>query len=86
MPTKLTELITLGRTLKRRAADVLAYFDRPRTTNCPPKRSTAGSNTYVAPPSVSATSPTTSHDHYSKPADSGPSYTLDCDEPVYYGG
>jgi transposase len=29
------ELITLGRTLKRRSVDVLAYFDRPRTSNGP---------------------------------------------------
>ena len=35
VPTVLTELITLGRTLKRRAADVLAYFDRPGTSNGP---------------------------------------------------
>ena len=35
VPTPLTELITLGRTLKRRAADVLAYFDRPGTSNGP---------------------------------------------------
>jgi transposase len=35
VPAELTELITLGRTLKRRAADVLAYFDRPRTSNGP---------------------------------------------------
>ena len=32
---QLTELITLGRTLKRRAADVLAYFTRPGTSNGP---------------------------------------------------
>ena len=31
----LTEIITLGRTLKKRAADVLAYFDRPGTSNGP---------------------------------------------------
>ncbi len=31
----LTELKTLGRTLKRRAEDVLAYFDRPGTSNGP---------------------------------------------------
>jgi probable addiction module antidote protein len=31
----LSELVTLGRTLKKRAADVLAYFDRPRTSNGP---------------------------------------------------
>ncbi len=35
VPTELTELITLGRTLKRRAADVLAYFERPGTSNGP---------------------------------------------------
>ena len=35
VPTALTEVITLGRTLKKRAADVLAYFDRPGTSNCP---------------------------------------------------
>ena len=35
VPTALAELITLGRTLKKRAADVLAYFDRPRTSNGP---------------------------------------------------
>jgi transposase len=35
VPRALTEVITLGRTLKRRAADVLAYFDRPGTSNGP---------------------------------------------------
>ena len=35
VPAQLTELITLGRTLKRRAADVLAYFTRPGTSNGP---------------------------------------------------
>ncbi|MEO6702794.1 MAG: ISL3 family transposase [Jatrophihabitantaceae bacterium] len=35
VPKDLTELITLGRTLKRRAVDVLAYFDRPHTSNGP---------------------------------------------------
>ena len=35
VPIELTELITLGRTLKRRAADVLAYFTRPGTSNGP---------------------------------------------------
>jgi transposase len=33
VPAALTELITLGRTLNKRAADVLAYFDRPGTNN-----------------------------------------------------
>jgi transposase len=35
VPTALREVITLGRTLKRRAVDVLAYFDRPGTSNGP---------------------------------------------------
>ena len=35
VPTALTEIITLGRTLKKRAVDVLAYFDRPGTSNGP---------------------------------------------------
>jgi transposase len=35
VPAQLTELKTLGRTLKRRAADVLAYFTRPGTSNGP---------------------------------------------------
>jgi transposase len=35
VPHPLIEIITLGRTLTRRAADVLAYFDRPGTSNGP---------------------------------------------------
>ena len=35
VPKALVELARLGRTLKRRAADVLAYFDRPGTSNGP---------------------------------------------------
>ena len=35
VPTALVELRSLGRTLKQRAADVLAYFDRPGTSNGP---------------------------------------------------
>ncbi len=35
VPAALTELVTLGRTLKKRAADVLAHFDRPGTSNGP---------------------------------------------------
>jgi transposase len=35
VPATLSELATLGRTLHRRAADVLAYFDRPGTSNGP---------------------------------------------------
>ena len=35
VPKPLAEVITLGRTLKKRAAAVLAYFDRPGTSNGP---------------------------------------------------
>ena len=35
VPDPLTELITLGRMLTSRAVDVLAYFDRPGTSNGP---------------------------------------------------
>ena len=35
VPTALSEVLTLGRTLKKRSADVLAYFDRPGTSNGP---------------------------------------------------
>ena len=37
VPRGLTELITLGRTLKRRARDILAYFNHPHTTGGPTK-------------------------------------------------
>ena len=33
--SSLTETITLGRTLKRRSRDILAYFDHPHTSNGP---------------------------------------------------
>ena len=35
VPAALREVTTLGRTLKKRAADVLAYFERPGTSNGP---------------------------------------------------
>nr|WP_255622838.1 ISL3 family transposase [Tessaracoccus sp. OS52] len=35
IPAALEEVATLGRTLKKRAEDVLAYFDRPGTSNGP---------------------------------------------------
>lgn len=35
VPSGLTEIRKLGRTLKRRAVDILAYFDRPGTSNGP---------------------------------------------------
>jgi transposase len=35
VPTLLIELRRLGRTLKQRAADILAFFDQPGTSNGP---------------------------------------------------
>ena len=35
VPASLSEIVTLGRTLKKRANDVLAYFERPGTSNGP---------------------------------------------------
>ncbi len=35
VPRELTEVITLGRTLKKRTGDILAFFDRPGTSNGP---------------------------------------------------
>ena len=35
VPSSLTEIVTLGRTLKRRSRDILAYFDHPHTTGGP---------------------------------------------------
>lgn len=51
----LVEVAKLGRTLKKRAADVLAYFDRPALATSQPRPSTAGSNTSAAPRSGSGT-------------------------------
>lgn len=85
VPAALVELRRLGRTLHQRAADVLAYFERPGTSNGPPRPPTAGSNTCGAPPSSFATSPTTSPDACSRPEASDPCYTVDCDEPGNFG-
>src|ERR1017187_7803302 len=35
VPATLTEIRKLGRTLKQRATDILAFFDRPGTSNGP---------------------------------------------------
>lgn len=59
VPTALTKLRTLGRTLKRRAQDVLAYFERPGTSNGPTEAINGRLDTYEDPPSASRTSPTT---------------------------
>ena len=62
VPAGLDELAQLGRTLWRRRADVLAYFDH-HASNGPPKPSTVAWKPYAATPSDSATSPTTESAH-----------------------
>ena len=82
VPRSLTQIITLGRTLKRRSRDILAYITPPPTPQAaPPKPSTHPSNTYAAPHSGSAISPTTSPAASSKQEDSDPNYTLNYEEP-----
>jgi len=57
----------------RLAGDALNDCRRPATVQ--PKGSTAVWSTCAAPPSASATSPTTSPDPYSRQADSAPDFT-----------
>ncbi len=72
IPSALTELITLGWTLKKRVADGLAYFERPGTSNGPTEAIAGRVEHLRGSASGSATSPTTSLDPYSSPAVSGP--------------
>ena len=82
VPRGLTELITLGRTLKRRAGDILAYFDHPHTSNGPTEAINAPPRTPTRHrPRACETSPTTSPEHSSKPEDSDPNYTPNYEEP-----
>ena len=81
VPAALTEVITLGRTLKNAPPTCWPTSTGPAPATAPPKRSTAASSTSAAPPWVSATSPTTSPDHSWKPADSNPDYTVIHEEP-----
>ena len=82
VPSSLTELTTLGRTLKRRAADILAYFDHPHTSNGPTEAINAPPRTPTRlRPRACETSATTSPEHSSKPEDSNPNYTPNYEEP-----
>ena len=82
VPSSLTEIITLGRTLKRRATDILAYFDHPHTTGDPTKAINAPPRTPTRIRTRTCeTSPTTSLEHSSKQEDSDPNYTLNYEEP-----
>jgi len=72
----LTEAVTLGRTLKQRAADVLAYFDRPGTSNGPTE-AINGRLEHLRGSALGFRNLTNYIARcYSKPADSDPNYTL----------
>ena len=82
VPRSLTELITLGRTLKRRAGDTPGLLRPPphhrrshrshqRTPRTPTRIRTR----------TCETSPTTSPEHSSKQEDSNPNYTPNYEEP-----
>ena len=83
VPSSLTEIITLGRTLKRRSRDILAHFDHPHTTGGPTEAINAPPRTPTRIRTRACeTSPTTSPEHSSKQEDSDPNYTLNYEEPV----
>ena len=65
-----------------RAADIPANFDRPGTSNGSTE-AINGRLEHLRGSALGFRSLTNyMADPYSRPADSGPSYTLDCDEPV----
>ncbi len=83
VPRSLTELITLGRTLKRRTTDIQAYFDHPHTTSDPTEAINAPlEHQRSCAPGLSETSPTTSPEHSSKPENSNPNHTPNYEEPL----
>jgi len=83
VPAGLPELTTLGRTLSRRATDVLAYFDRPRTSNGSTEAINGRLEHLRGTALRSATSPTTPCERSSTAAASENAYTAFCDEPAY---
>ena len=61
---------------------MLAYFERPAISNRPTETLNGRLEHLRGSAHDSATSPTTSPAACSKPADSDPNYTLDCEEPL----
>jgi len=86
VPAALKEVITLGPTLKKRAADVLAYFDRPGTSNGPTEAINGRLEHLRGSALGFRNLTTTSPDRCWRPADSDLSYTLDREEPVWPAG
>lgn len=82
IPAALHEVCRLGWTLNQRAADVLAYFDRPGTSTFRPRPSTAGWSICAGPTTPSITSP--GPYSYSRPECSDPDYTLNREKPFTF--
>src|ERR1700689_318415 len=80
VPAALGELVTLGRTLKKRAADVLAYFNHFGTSNGPTE-AINGRLEHLRGSALGFRN-LTSPDPYSRPAGSRRNYTLDREEPI----
>ena len=81
VPAVLVELRRLGRTLTSEPATCWPASTGPAPATAPPRPRPGSLSTSAAPLWGFATSPTTSPDPSSRPAASGPGYTLDCDEP-----
>ena len=85
VPRGLTELITLGRTLKRRAGDILAYFDHPHTSNGPTE-AINGRLEHLRGSALGFRNLTNYiTQHSSKQEDSDPNYTPNYEEPLKVG-
>lgn len=82
VPEALGELVTLGRTLTKRAADVRAFFDLHGTSNGPTEAINGRLEHLRSSALGSASSPTTLLARSWKPAASGRCCTLICDEPL----
>jgi len=82
VPAALTEIRRLGRTLKQRAGDILAYFDQPGTPNGPTRRLN-GHLEHLRSSALGFRNPT-NYIARSLLETGGfrPGYTLECEEPV----
>lgn len=81
-PAALTEAMTLGLTLKHRAADMLVYFDRPGTSHGSTEALNGRLKHFRGSAQASATSLITSPDHFWKPVASDHGFTLKDEEPL----
>lgn len=74
-PRGFTEIITMGRTLKHRAGDILAYFEHTQDTGDHAEAIDGHLEQLHGFSLEFRNLPTTSPEHVSKPAGSNPNYT-----------